>query len=49
MKKPKIKRKCGMYYNVYIPWCFKNNKTKQLDPEDIDWYYNEYLKRAYED
>ena len=25
-----------MYYNVYIPWCFKNNKTNQLDKEDID-------------
>ena len=44
MKKTKRKRKCGMYYNVYIPWCFKNNKTNQLDKEDIDWYYNEYLK-----
>ena len=44
MKKPRRKRKCGMYYNVYIPWCFKNNKTNQLDKEDIDWYYNEYLK-----
>ena len=44
MKKPGKKRKCGMYYNVYIPWCFKNNKTNQLDKEDIDWYNNEYLK-----
>ena len=44
MKNPRRKRKCGMYYNVYIPWCFKNNKTNQLDKEDIDWYYNEYLK-----
>jgi len=44
MKKPEKKRKCGMYYNVYIPWCFKNNKTNQLDKEDINWYNNEYLK-----
>ena len=45
MKKPqKIKRKCGMYYYTYIPWCFKNDKTDHLDKEDIDWYYNEYLK-----
>ena len=45
MKKPKKdKRKCGMYYYTYIPWCFKNDCTDKLDKEDIDWYYNEYLK-----
>ena len=44
MKKTnKNKRKCGMYYNVYIPWCFKNNKINQLDEEDITWYKEEYL------
>ena len=46
MKNPKKnKRKCGMYYNVYIPWCFKNDKIDQLDEEDIKWYYKEYLKK----
>ena len=45
MKKPeKDIRKCGMYYSSYIPWCFKNNKTDKLDPEDIDWYHNVYKR-----
>ena len=43
-KNTKVTRKCGMYYYVHIPWCFKNNKTDKLDQEDIDWYHNEYLK-----
>tara|TARA_Y100000994_G_scaffold249078_1_gene258948 strand:- start:2223 stop:2369 length:147 start_codon:yes stop_codon:yes gene_type:complete len=38
-------RKCGMYYNVYIPWCFKNDKTDLLDEEDIKWYKEEYSKK----
>ena len=33
-----------MYYYTYIPWAFKNNRTDQLDSEDIDWYNNIYLK-----
>ena len=43
-KTKKDKRKCGMYYSVYIPWCFKNNRTDQLDSEDVKWYKNVYLK-----
>ena len=42
--KIKHKRKCGMYYNIYIPWCFKNDKTDNLDRDDIKWYYEVYLK-----
>ena len=33
-----------MYYNVYIPWAINNKHEDKLDPEDIDWYYNDYLK-----
>ena len=39
----KNKRKCGMYYYTYIPWCFKNNYIDKLDRKDVDWYYNDYL------
>ena len=46
-KPKKDKRKCGMYYYTYIPWCFKNDCTDKLDKEDIDWYHNEYLKNNY--
>ncbi len=42
--KIKHKQKCGMYYNVYIPWCFKNKKIDNLDKDDIKWYYEVYLK-----
>tara|TARA_Y100000814_G_scaffold119753_1_gene85775 strand:- start:4106 stop:4294 length:189 start_codon:yes stop_codon:yes gene_type:complete len=49
MKKPaKNKRKCGMYYYTYIPWAFKNNQSHRLDPEDIEWYNNVYLKERNE-
>ena len=49
MKKPaKNKRKCGMYYYTYIPWAFKNNQSDRLDPEDIEWYNNVYLKERNE-
>lgn len=45
MKKPKkTKRKCGMYYYTYIPWAFENNHIDRLDPDDIMWYNNVYLK-----
>ena len=45
MKKPKKnKRKCGMYYKVYIPWCFKNNKVEN---EIIRVKYNHKKYNAY--
>ncbi len=40
----KKKRKCGMYYYSYIPFCFKNNLEHKLDKSDRDWYKNVYLK-----
>ena len=38
-----------MYYYTYIPWAFKNNRADKLDPEDIDWYNNIYLKEKQKD
>ena len=43
-KPKKSRRKCGMYYSTYIPWCFKNNKLENLDQEDIDWFNDVYSK-----
>ena len=38
-----MKRKCGMYYNVYIPWMYKNGLEDRLDEDDKNWYNNTYL------
>ena len=38
----KKRRKCGMYYYVYIPYCFKNKLEHLLDKDDIEWYWNQY-------
>ena len=38
-----------MYYYTYIPWAFKNNYVDRLDPDDILWYKNVFLKENRED
>ena len=38
------KRKCGMYYYVYIPFCFKNNLEHKLDKSDREWYKNGQIR-----
>ena len=37
------KRKCSMYYNIYIPWMYKKGLEYKLDKEDRDWYCNNFL------